>query len=55
MKKGIKYSANFWIHMYEFQQSLQKGCDNSDYFQDGVEAILEHADGGGGGGGGGGT
>jgi len=32
--RGIKYSANFWIHMYEFQQALTRGCDNSDYFQD---------------------
>ena len=32
--RGVKYAANFWIHMYEFQQALQKGCDNEDYFQD---------------------
>jgi len=34
VKAGVKYSANFWLHMYEFQQALVRGCDNSDYFQD---------------------
>ena len=33
VRKGTKYSANFWIHMYEFQQALGRGCDNQDYFQ----------------------
>ena len=32
--KGVKYAANFWIHMYEFQKALMHGCDNQDYFQD---------------------
>ena len=30
---GVKYSANFWVHMFEFQEALVRGCDNSDYFQ----------------------
>jgi len=34
VEKGVKYAANFWLHMYEFQETLQRGCDNSDYFQD---------------------
>ena len=33
VSKGIKHAANFWIHMFEFQQMLQNGCDNQDYFQ----------------------
>ena len=32
--KGVKYAANFWIHMFEFQQALLRGCDNEDYWQD---------------------
>uniref|UniRef100_A0A7S0LH06 Fe2OG dioxygenase domain-containing protein n=1 Tax=Coccolithus braarudii TaxID=221442 RepID=A0A7S0LH06_9EUKA len=38
--RGLKYSANFWIHMYEFQQALLRGCDNSDYFQDDLLAEI---------------
>jgi len=34
VNKGVKYSANFWIHMFEFQDALRHGCDNEDYFQD---------------------
>ena len=34
VEMGTKYSANFWIHMFEFQQALGRGCDNSDYYQD---------------------
>eukprot|EP00962_Isochrysis_galbana_P057932 scaffold30556_cov104-Isochrysis_galbana.AAC.1 len=34
--RGVKYSANFWLHMYEFQAALGRGCDNSDYYQPGV-------------------
>jgi hypothetical protein len=33
VQKGQKFAANFWIHMFEFQQMLQNGCDNQDYFQ----------------------
>jgi len=36
--KGVKYAANFWIHMFEFQQALVRGCDNEDYFQDSLLA-----------------
>lgn len=32
--KGLKYAANFWIHMYDFQGYHAKGCDNRDYLQD---------------------
>ena len=34
--KGVKYSANFWLHMFEFQAALGRGCDNSDYYQPGM-------------------
>ena len=34
VQAGTKYSANFWIHMFEFQKALGRGCDNSDYYQD---------------------
>ena len=33
VERGVKYAANFWIHMFEFQKMLQNGCDNEDYFQ----------------------
>ena len=25
--KGRKYAANFWIHMFEFQEALKRGCE----------------------------
>ncbi|KAL1528796.1 hypothetical protein AB1Y20_010121 [Prymnesium parvum] len=31
--KGVKYAANFWIHMYDFQGALARGCDNKNYLQ----------------------
>ena len=34
VSSGEKYAANFWIHMLEFQERLQKGCDNEDYYQE---------------------
>jgi len=32
--QGVKLSANFWIHMFEFQKALGRGCENVDYYQD---------------------
>ena len=34
VNKGTKLSANFWIHMFEFQEALKRGCENKDYYQD---------------------
>ena len=31
--QGHQVLGEFWIHMYEFQQALGRGCDNQDYFQ----------------------
>ena len=39
--KGVKYSANFWIHMFEFQAALGRGCDNSDYYQDDMQGGVQ--------------
>ena len=38
MVRGVKYAANFWIHLYEFQDALRRGCDNEDYYQ---ESLME--------------
>ena len=38
MERGTKYAANFWIHLYEFQDALRRGCDNEDYYQDDMHA-----------------
>ena len=31
---GLKYAANFWIHLHDFQNYHARGCDNRDYLQD---------------------
>lgn len=28
MTSGIKYAANYWLHMYNFRAMLTKGCEN---------------------------
>ena len=33
VQKGTKYAANFWLHMFEFQEALGRGCGNEEYFQ----------------------
>jgi len=42
VKRGVKYSANFWLHMYDFQGALARGCDNSDYYQPGTPLKRKH-------------
>ena len=32
--KGLKYAANFWTHMYDFQGFHAHACDNRNYLQD---------------------
>ena len=31
--KGLKFAANFWIHLYDFQAFHALGCDNRNYLQ----------------------
>ena len=31
--RGLKYAANFWIHMHDFQSFHAAGCDNRNYLQ----------------------
>mmetsp|Transcript_5827 Transcript_5827/g.17239 ORF Transcript_5827/g.17239 Transcript_5827/m.17239 type:complete len:413 (+) Transcript_5827:1698-2936(+) len=31
--RGLKFAANFWMHMYDFQNPLAVGCDNVNYVQ----------------------
>ena len=31
VRKGVKYGANLWIHMYEFRQMSTRGCGNDAY------------------------
>ena len=33
--RGLKYSANFWVHMWDFQTYHALGCGNEMYLQDG--------------------
>ena len=35
--RGRKYAANFWQHMYNFQDALQHNCGNQNYLQ--VDAL----------------
>ena len=30
---GLKYAANFWIHLYDFQNFHARGCENRNYLQ----------------------
>ena len=34
VNRGVKISANFWLHLFEFQEALGRGCANEDYYQD---------------------
>lgn len=34
VRKGVKYAANFWLHMYDFQGPSRRGCQQTQYFQD---------------------
>ena len=29
---GQKFSANYWLHMYDFQAAVQKNCGNEEVF-----------------------
>jgi len=29
---GIKYAANYWLHMWDFQEANDRGCGNSEVF-----------------------
>ena len=31
---GVKFAANFWVHMHDFQSFHAHGCDNREYLQD---------------------
>lgn len=33
VKRGVKYGANLWIHMFDFRSLSSKGCENVDYFE----------------------
>ena len=30
--KGVKYAANYWLHMYDFQYANDRGCGNTEVF-----------------------
>ena len=29
---GTKYAANYWLHMYDFQEATRNGCGNTEVF-----------------------
>ena len=29
---GVKYAANYWLHMYDFQEPSKLGCGNQEVF-----------------------
>ena len=31
--RGLKYAANFWMHMFDFQRPHADGCENDNYRQ----------------------
>ena len=32
VQKGVKYAANYWLHMHDFQEPSKKGCGNTQVF-----------------------
>jgi hypothetical protein len=28
---GVKYGANYWLHMFPFREESDRGCDNAQY------------------------
>ena len=32
VRKGQKFAANYWLHMYDFQDATDKGCGNTEVF-----------------------
>jgi prolyl 4-hydroxylase len=32
VRKGTKYGANYWLHMWEFQRPNEAGCSNQETF-----------------------
>ena len=38
--RGVKYAANFWIHLYDFQSFHALGCENRNYLQDSTLARI---------------
>jgi len=32
VRKGIKFAANYWLHMYDFQYAVDRGCGNTEVF-----------------------
>ena len=34
--RGLKFAANFWVHMWDFQTYHSVGCANENYVQDGT-------------------
>ena len=32
VRGGVKYAANYWLHMYDFQYAVDRGCGNTEVF-----------------------
>ena len=30
--EGVKFAANYWLHMYDFQYAVNRGCGNTEVF-----------------------
>lgn len=32
VRRGTKYASNYWLHMYDFQSAVARGCSNTEVF-----------------------
>ena len=32
VREGTKFAANYWLHMYDFQYAVDRGCGNTEVF-----------------------
>ena len=37
VSKGVKFAANYWLHMYDFQYANERGCGNNEVFGNWVQ------------------
>jgi hypothetical protein len=36
VRSGVKYAANYWLHMYSFRRFMDSGCGNMAYAENWV-------------------
>ena len=47
VRRGVKYAANYWLHMFDFQAAVTQNCDNDEVFGNWVRFLPEELERGG--------